>query len=1489
MNIGPNFHGKIDELTIWNCVRTQAEIQSDLCGVTCPNPSLIAHYSFNQGITNGNNPGVITAIDNSGRNNNGTLLNFALSGSTSNWSDSYQLYEDLDNDGYGSAIASTCGVANSSDCDDNDAAVHDGSVQWYLDADQDHYYTGSPVTACHSPGSNYTNTGILGANDCDDNDASVHDSNLSWYLDVDGDHYYTGSPIQACHSPGVGYTSTGILGSDDCDDNDAAFHDGNLSWYLDADGDHYYTGTPIQDCHSPGAGYTSTGILGGDDCDDADPLAQSASQSWVIDADGDHYYVSVINQCSSPEIGYIKNDGSYYANDCNDNDAAVNPAAIEIPGNGIDENCNGQIDEILPCYPNISSSSSLFCISQVTLGAINNLTSCEATHYGAYTNLSTTVTAGSTQLIHLASSTSYSNMSVYIDWNGNNILGDDPSELVINSNAVQSSTYGGSNINFTVPSTVPFGNYVMRVISEYYGFSISDPCFTNYGEVEDYTITVGSCTPTIDYPCSSGTYIANVTIGNLVNIAYNCNGVTDYSSTLAIEVLPGSTVNYSLSEGGWYGAEAGISIYIDYNNDGDFNDVDEQVANFAHAQAYISDATGSFVLPPALTYGTYPIRVISDSYWVGSSDPCHTLDGEVKDYTLYVVPMIYCQPVITYPCTYNWITNVTIGSINNTSNCAGGGYTDYSFSNSTIVQQGEPVNYSVSDEGTSYSTEDIYVDFNSDGDFDDAGEEVATDSYNGYMIPATGTFVIPTTIPAGNYRMRVRSGNDYGSGACDNSNYGETEDYGITVTAINTCAPLVDFPCTSQWISHVIMGSINNTSDCSGGFANYASVDSISSVANDPINYTIEVHGYTSQQVNIFVDYNGDNDFDDADEHVVTNSYATEAYNVPNGTFYIPNWVIPGNYRIRVMTDTYTNLDADPCHIADGEVEDYMLVVQYPIWYRDFDSDYYGDPAVFVHAEFSPSGYVSDNTDCNDHNANAYPGAPEIPGNGIDDNCNEVVDELYCIPTGAPNHCANMWINRVILGTIDNSTSCTLNGYSDFTTTQTTTQVVNATVNYSIYGYGNEQKVSIYIDYNSDLDFDDAGEQVATNVYMQNNGAPASSSFVIPSTISSGSYRVRVISEYLSNWDPAPCTTYYGEAEDYTLNVVNSCVAPTVPTLSASSLSNCGSQNTSLNIVAGTLNDATDWKWYSGSCGGTLVGTGSTITVSPSVTTSYFARGEGGCVTPGTCGTITIEVTTPQLWYADNDGDGFGDAAASVQACAAPLHYVSGAGDCDDNHNFVHPGATEICSNGIDENCNGQIDEGCSLVVNLKVFIQGYYLGGGQMQAVVDPTNQPLNCDTLILKLASSTSPYQIQYTDTAILHTDGSVQFEFPFAAAGSHFFILRHRNALETWGTASVTIASNMFYDFTSSASQAFGNNMPNLGDGKFGLWSGDISNGTNSGVQDGRIDAYDFTEMDNDVSQFISSYHVADLTGDNCVESTDYSLIENNSQMSIIVIRP
>jgi hypothetical protein len=64
-------------------------------------------------------------------------------------------------------------------------------------------------------------------------------------------------------------------------------------------------------------------------------------------------------------------------------------------------------------------------------------------------------------------------------------------------------------------------------------------------------------------------------------------------------------------------------------------------------------------------------------------------------------------------------------------------------------------------------------------------------------------------------------------------------------------------------------------------------------------------------------------------------------------------------------------------------------------------------------------------------------------------------------------------------------------------------------------------------------------------------------------------------------------------------------------------------------------------------------------------------------------------------FYADTDGDGYGDATATVMiTCSPPANYVLNNTDCDDTKASVHPGAAEIGYNLTDDDCDGQTDEG---------------------------------------------------------------------------------------------------------------------------------------------------------------------------------------------------
>jgi hypothetical protein len=88
-----------------------------------------------------------------------------------------------------------------------------------------------------------------------------------------------------------------------------------------------------------------------------------------------------------------------------------------------------------------------------------------------------------------------------------------------------------------------------------------------------------------------------------------------------------------------------------------------------------------------------------------------------------------------------------------------------------------------------------------------------------------------------------------------------------------------------------------------------------------------------------------------------------------------------------------------------------------------------------------------------------------------------------------------------------------------------------------------------------------------------------------------------------------------------------SCNAATIPVVSENQLI-CSGETVTLSILSGSLNDSQNWEWYAGACTGNPIGTGTSIQVSPIVTTTYYAVGAGGCPGLG-CASVTIDVTPP--------------------------------------------------------------------------------------------------------------------------------------------------------------------------------------------------------------------------------------------------------------------
>ena len=169
--------------------------------------------------------------------------------------------------------------------------------------------------------------------------------------------------------------------------------------------------------------------------------------------------------------------------------------------------------------------------------------------------------------------------------------------------------------------------------------------------------------------------------------------------------------------------------------------------------------------------------------------------------------------------------------------------------------------------------------------------------------------------------------------------------------------------------------------------------------------------------------------------------------------------------------------------------------------------------------------------------------------------------------------------------------------------------------------------------------------------------------------------------------------------------------------------------------------------------------------------------------------------------------------------------------------------------------------------VAVTVIPQGFYNSGGYLNSR----------DTIHVLLASATTPYAIvdsadvildslTYTATATFHT----------AANGSYYIVVKHRSSVETWSAAGVsfTKGSTATYDFTSAASQAYGNNEVALDGGLYGIYSGDCN-------QDGYVDPLDLSLVDQDSFNYVGGAGLStDVNGDQYVDPLDLSIVDQNS---------
>jgi hypothetical protein len=122
----------------------------------------------------------------------------------------------------------------------------------------------------------------------------------------------------------------------------------------------------------------------------------------------------------------------------------------------------------------------------------------------------------------------------------------------------------------------------------------------------------------------------------------------------------------------------------------------------------------------------------------------------------------------------------------------------------------------------------------------------------------------------------------------------------------------------------------------------------------------------------------------------------------------------------------------------------------------------------------------------------------------------------------------------------------------------------------------------------------------------------------------------------------------------------------------------CPGDPVTLRLNGGSLGAGASWSWFTGSCGGTLVGTGTSITVNPLANTTYYVRANGDCG-PTACVPIAIKVDCD----IDDDNDGIPDVVESGGVDPLNDSDLDGIVDYRDTD---YPGFVDTNSDGINDN-----------------------------------------------------------------------------------------------------------------------------------------------------------------------------------------------------------
>lgn len=379
------------------------------------------------------------------------------------------------------------------------------------------------------------------------------------------------------------------------------------------------------------------------------------------------------------------------------------------------------------------------------------------------------------------------------------------------------------------------------------------------------------------------------------------------------------------------------------------------------------------------------------------------------------------------------------------------------------------------------------------------------------------------------------------------------------------------------------------------------------------------------------------------------------------------------------------------------------LVTLPQTFYLDADTDGFGSNTSIVTC-FAPLNYVSNNNDCNDNDASTYPGAFDIPLDGIDQNCNGS-DSIIVYPILAQYEFTGNACATPFLAVTTQPSNATFSDYS--ATSGLTCAAGTDYINYSNWNTTGTIDLTQYYSFtvtpNACVEIDanqlkwqhrisasgvaptiivrSSVDNFATDLYtttFATTGVYVNESFYLPAShlnitsdlefrfyvINMGStgatYRHENVSLH-GYTNALPTLNYYadndGDGFGDVADMLTDCIQPVGYVL----------DNTDCND-----NNSTEFPgavWYQDI---------DTDGLGSSVQLVQCTQPGGYVSTTGDCNDNNSAITGPTTYYLDSDTDGFGDATDSTVSCSPVAGYVTNNTDCDDNSSAVGAPSTSF-------------------------------------------------------------------------------------------------------------------------------------------------------------------------------------------------------------------